>query len=217
MSNLITTATPDLTWMRKVHRPDAGVLAPTQLLPTRNKGGDVFIHEPHGLCVRDDVACVHRGSLPDVPSAPSGQLAAWAVLTFFRTAGLKPIKLLTLDGLRRWVRDAPKPTVTICTACDGSGIDPDAAPDDEGARPACKVCDGEPRSVADDAAAVEVGPLRVVLAGLLPFLPHLGGADVGLGHAPRVGVPGTYDLHVRHVTDEQRSSGGDWRVTLLAL
>jgi len=199
-------------------RPDAVVLAPTQVLPTKNKQGDVFIDAPHGLCVRGDVACVHRGLLPGVPSAPTGNLAAWVVLTFFRTAGLAPVKLLTRDGLERWVRDAPKPVVTICTTCGGAGIDPNGKADEDGVREACPTCHGDPHVVNEDAAAVEVGPVKVVLADLLPFLPHLSGANVGLGVAPRVGGrPGELDLHVRHVTDERGSTGGEWRVQMLTI
>jgi hypothetical protein len=218
MADLITAAAPDLTWMRKVHRPDAVVLSPTQLLETRNQEGAVLIPEPHGLCVRDSVACVHRGLLPGVPTAPTGNLAAWAVQTFFQTAGLQPVRLLTRDGFERWVRDAPRPVVTVCTTCRGDGIDPDAKPDAEGVRPACSACHGEPRSYDNAGAAVEVGPVRVVLAELLPFLPHLTGASIGLGVAPAVGGTATdLELHVRHVTDDPASSGGAWRATLLAL
>jgi len=45
-------------------------------------------------------------------------------------------------------------------------------------------------------------------------------ADLRLrsGVAPRVGGrPGKLDLHVRHVTDERCSTGGEWRVQMLAL
>lgn len=214
---MIELAAPDLKWMRKVHQPDEGVLSPTQLLETRNEQGHVFIPEPHGLCVRGDVACVHRGLLPGVPAAPSAALATWAVQSFFETAGLQPVRLLTLDGLQRMVRDAPKPVVTTCARCGGKGVDPDVKADSEGLRPACPACDGEPKTWDESAALVELGPVKVVLSALVPFLPHLGGADVGLGVAPRVGVPGAMDLHVRHVVEAAGSTGGDWRVTVLGV
>jgi len=218
MTDLVTTPAPDLAWMPKVHRPDAVVLAPTQLLETRNQQSHVLIPTPHGLCVRDGVACVHRGLLPGVPSAPTAALAAWAAQTFFLTAGLQPLQLYTRDGFERWVRDAPKPVVTICATCRGDGIAPDAVPDAEGRRPACPACHGEPRSYDNAGAAVAVGPVRVVLAELAPFLPHLGGASIGVGVAPSVGgLPGELELHVRHVTDDPASTGGDWRATLLPL
>ena len=146
---------------------------------------------------------------------PSAELATWAVQNFFQTPGLQPVKLLTLDGLQRWVKDAPKPVVTVCAKCGGKGVDPDVKADDEGVRPACPRCDGEPRTWDESAALVEVGPIKVVLSELAPFLPYLGGANVGLGVAPRVGVPGAQDLHVRHVIEAAGSTGVDWRVTVL--
>jgi hypothetical protein len=211
---MIELAAPDLAWMARVHRPDEGVHSPTQLLETRNEQGHVFIPEPHGLCVRGDVACVHRGLLPGVPAAPDAALATWAVQTFFETAGLQPVRLLTLDGLQRWVRDAPAPLVSICTTCGGDGIDPNGKPDDEGRREACPTCHGEPRHVDESGAYVEVGPIKVVLSALRPFLKHLGGANVALATAPRVGVPGAWDLHVRDA-DVAAGKDGAWRVTLL--
>jgi hypothetical protein len=213
---MIELVAPDLKWMSKVHRPADGVLSPTQLIQTRDPNGAVLIPEPYGLCVRGGVAaCVHRGLLPGVPAAASGGLAAWCVQNFFETVGLQPVQLLTLDGLQRMVRDAPKAVVTVCAKCGGKGVDPDVKADDEGLRPACPVCDGDTRTWDMETALVAVGPVKVVLSELVPFLPHLGGANVGLGVAPRVGVPGASDLHVRHVVEAAGSTGGEWRVTLL--
>ena len=213
---MIELAAPDLKWMHKVHRPDEGVLTPTQLIETRDPSGQALIAEPHGLCVRGGtVACVHRGLLPGVPATASPGLSAWCALNFFQTVGLQPVKMLTLDGLQRWVRDAPKPVMTLCDKCGGKGVDPNVQPDAEGLRPACTACDGEARVWDASAALVEVGPVRVVLSELMPFLPYLGGANVGLGVAPRVGVPGAQDLHVRHVVEAAGSTGGDWRVTVV--
>lgn len=220
MTDLIVTpdADADLAWMRKVHRPDELLHAPVQLIETRNRQGQVLVPGPHGLCVRGDAACCARGSLPGVPGGASAEVATWAALTFFATPGLKPLAPMTRDGFERWVRDAKAPTVELCGRCGGKGVDPDAKPDDDGLIAACTRCGGEPRRTDEDAVAEPVGPLRVVVADLKPFLAHLGpGADVGVGWAPRVGVPGACDLHVRHVTAEPRSTGGAWRLCLMAL
>jgi len=215
---MIELVAPDLKWMHKVHRPDEGVLSPTQLIETRDPHGARLIAEPHGLCVRGGVvACVHRGQLPGVPATAGAGLSAWCVQNFFQTAGLQPVMALALDGLQRMVRDAPKPVVTLCVKCGGKGVDPDVKADSEGLRPACTACDGEARTWDTSAALVAVGPVKVVLSELVPFLPHLGGANVGLGVAPRVGVPGAQDLHVRHVVEAAGSTGGDWRVTVVGV
>lgn len=219
MPDLITApGGADLAWMRRVHRPDELLHAPVQLIATRNREGRVLIDAPHGLCVRGDAACVARGELPGVPGGASAEVARWAALTFFVTPGLRPLAPMTRDGFERWVREARAPAVELCGRCGGTGVDPDAAPDADGLIAACSRCHGEPRATDEDAVAEAVGPLRVVVADLKPFLPHLGpGADVGVGYAPRVGVDGAYDLHVRHVTADKRSTGGAWRLALMAL
>ena len=97
--------------------------------------------------------------------------------------------------------------------CGGKGVDPDVKADAEGIRPACPACDGDARTWNKEAALVAVGSVKVVLAELLPFLPHLGGADVVLATAPRIGVPGSWDLHVRDA-DVAAGRDGVWRVTL---
>jgi hypothetical protein len=206
---MIELITPprSLAWMRKVHRPTRTNYAPIQLIETRGTDGTVFIPGPHGLCVRDGIACVHRGTLRGVPLAPTNDMATWAARTFFATAGLQPLRALTLDGFQRWVKDAPKPKVSTCTHCSGDGKEPDAKVDDDGLIPVCTVCHGTPKDVDDEPAMVEVGPLE-------PFLRYLAGANVGVGVAPIPNTEGGFYLHIRHVVDDPKSTGGDWRLVI---
>lgn len=220
MSDLIVTPSgngADLSWMRRVHRPDEMLHAPTQLIETRNKQGQVLVREPHGLCVRGDAACAARGALPGVPGGATAEVATWAVQTFFHTPGLKPLAPMSRDGFERWVREATAPKIELCGRCGGTGVEPDAKPDEDGLIAACSRCHGEPRRVDEHAVAETVGPLRVVVADLRPFLAHLGpGADVGVLYAPRVNIPGALDLHLRAMDLATRKEGA-WRLCLMAL
>lgn len=207
-----------LDWMKTVHRPDELIHVPLHLKPVKTKQGQILIDRPHAVCLRGDVTCCHVGSLTGIACAPSEALAAWFALTFFATPGLQPVELMTRDGLERMVKDAKAPKIEVCGWCGGSGMEPAAKPDEDGLTAACKRCHGEPRTIDETEAAVQIGPVKVLLHELKPFLPHLGGANISLGVAPHIGGSVVrQDLHIRHVhvTDDARS--GLWRVTVMAL
>lgn len=211
MIELITTAR-SLAWMRKVHRPTETNYYPIQLSETRAPDGTACIPEPYGLCVRDGVACVQRGKIRGRdPLIATTDMTAWAVRTFFATDGLQPVKTIPLAEFQRLVRDAPKPCITFCEHCAGTGQEPDAKIEDD-LIPVCSVCNGEPKNVDETPAFVEVGPVKVVLAYLGPFARYLGGTNVSVGIAPIAGNGGNY-LHFRALTGPDNKDG-DWRVVM---
>lgn len=209
MIDLITTVR-SLSWMRKVHRPTETNHTPIQLLETRTADGAVAIPAPHGLCVRNGVACVHLGMLRGKPAEPSADMVAWAARTFFATEGLQPLRTIPREEFLKWVQAAPKPQVIICEHCSGTGMEPGATVEDD-MIPVCSVCNGDWKYTDESAAFVEVGPVKVVLAYLEPFVRYLGGMNVSVGIAPISGNGGSY-LHLRQLTASTKD--GDWRIVM---
>lgn len=214
---------PDLSWMTAIH-DDEHVIAPVVLPPLLDAKRTTITTTPHVLAISAGLAMVHEGAdVGRMMLAPlAHEVVKWAVKTFFDTDRLVGIKPMTLDGLIRWVNDAPEVVHVKCPHCNGTRMTDETHPDDENMRLVCAHCDGHGFIIANyDAGLDKVGPIIVDRRALRPILPHLRGNDVALAIAPSVDRPGEADVHVRQ-TRTAPGNGltgvfGAWRIVLTGM
>lgn len=234
--SLIEIAAPDLSWLDDVHQPEMLIGERAVPRPFTLPAGELrSLDGKTAYVVEDDfgVACgagadvAVRGRFPGVIASPTPDVLAWAAETFFVTAGLGLVQVMTLDALAR-LADMPNPTIVRCPVCRGKLRAPDAPvltgahatlADGRGCPSAlaCPRCGGLGR-VADFSDGFEtittpVGAFTVDRRALAPIVKHLRGDEVALCLAPAVGGLG-FDVHLRPYVEQggKKTVGGDWRI-----